>query len=173
MRARAVRPALSSVASIGEIVNRRIWAVAAAVVGMLAAAVLMTAPAASATVARDAPPGYGGPVSTCPGTYLGYVTLRDSSGFSLGSTLDIWYSSLNSGTFCAKTYDRIDGSHHMEVVIRRTDWQTPWYDSGMYTTYAGGVEVFGAATKCVAFFGRVTAGGVNYEGRTLLCGPLH
>jgi len=125
----------------------------------------------SSTQAASAPPGYGGPMSTCPGTLRPVVPLASASGAKLSSTLNIWYSGSNSGTFCAKTYDNLPGSHHMEVVIRRADWQTPWYDSGMFTTYAGGVAVYGAATKCVSVFGRVTVNGVNYEARSTLKGP--
>ena len=146
--------------------KRRIAAIAA-LVGLQAAVFLITAPAGSATNPGDAPPGYGGPVTTCPGTLNpGDIhPLYNASGNTLGSNIQIWYSSANGGTYCAKTYDNLSGSHHIEVVVRRGDWTTNWYDSGTYTTYAGGIEVFGAATKCVYFFGRVTVNGVNYESR--------
>jgi hypothetical protein len=117
------------------------------------------------TASAAAPPGYGGPMSTCPGTLKYIYALENASGANLGGTLQVWYSSSNSGTFCAKTYDNLAGSHHMEVVIRRLDWQTNWYDSGTFTTYAGGVAVYGAATKCISVFGRVQVNGVNYEAR--------
>lgn len=115
------------------------------------------------TASAAAPPGYGGPMSTCPGTLEYIYVLENASGANLGGTLQIWYSSSNSGTLCAKTYDNLAGSHHMEVVIRRLDWQTRWYDSGTFTTYAGGVAVYGVATKCITVFGRVQVNGVNYE----------
>jgi hypothetical protein len=61
------------------------------------------------------------------------------------------------------TYDNLSGSHHMEVVVRRSTWQTPWYDSGTYSVYAGGIQHYGSDGNCVIFFGRVTVNGVNYE----------
>jgi hypothetical protein len=69
------------------------------------------------------------------------------------------------------TFDNLTGSHHMEVVIRREGWTTPAYDSGTYTTFAGGMIHYGsaAAGKHVYIFGRVT-NGVNYEAR-LKCSP--
>lgn len=137
----------------------------AAFVALLAALGMLLAGPASATDPGDAPPGYGGPVSTCPGTLIYVLTMYDQYGHDVGSRLHIWYSTGSGGTYCAKTYDNLSDSHHIEVVVRRGDWQTNWYDSGTYTTYAGGIEVFGAATKCVYFFGRVTANGLNYEAR--------
>jgi hypothetical protein len=110
-------------------------------------------------------------MSTCPGTLRTTVPLASASGAKLGSNLRIWYSSSNSGTFCAKTYDNLAGSHHIEVLIRRAEWRTPWFDSGTFAIYAGGVAVYGAATKCVWVFGRVTVKGVNYEARLRLKGP--
>ena len=87
-----------------------------------------------------------------------------------GSYAQVWYSASNGGTFCAKTYDNIAGSHHMEIVVRRDDWQTPAYETGTYTTYAGGIAVYGVdAPHCAWIFGRVTVNGVNREVRDLLC----
>jgi hypothetical protein len=126
---------------------------------------VMAAPAASATNPADAPAGYGGPVNNCPGTLVTDFPLRSSSGAWRGGVLEVWYSSDNGGTYCAFTRDNEDGSHHMEVVIRRGDWKTNWYDSGTFKYYVGGVKVFGAAAKIVYLFGRVTVNGVNYEAR--------
>jgi hypothetical protein len=54
-------------------------------------------------------------------------------------TSNVWYSPAGSGTFCAMTFDNLAGSHHIEVILRHEDWQTPWYDSGTYSTFAGGI----------------------------------
>ena len=132
------------------------------VAGLVLTGALMSTPAASATNPADAPPGYGGPVSSCGGTLIDGYYLATGSGSTQGSLLNIYYSTSGSGTFCAMTFDNLSGSHHMEVVVRRGDWTTNWYDSGTYNTFAGGIQVFGAAGKCVYFFGRVT-NGVNYE----------
>lgn len=127
---------------------------------------LLQTPTASATDPSDAPPGYGGPFSSCPGQSVKLVKLRNGTA-ELGY-LQIWYhGTYNGGTYCARVGDGISGAHHMEVVVRRGDWQTPWYDSGTYNEYAGNIDVYGAAGKCVHFFGRVTLNGVNYE-RTYL-----
>jgi hypothetical protein len=79
--------------------------------------------------------------------------LDEAQGF-----LEIRYSSSNSGTMCAKVYDSAGGSHLMSVSIRRADWRTVWSDSGTFSTYAGGVEVLGAATHCVAVSGNLSMG---------------
>ncbi|MCZ4098459.1 hypothetical protein C8250_041180 [Streptomyces sp. So13.3] len=123
---------------------------------------LLQAPAASATDPADAPPGYGGPFNSCPGQTWKNVTLRNGT-TELGY-LQIWYhGTYKGGTYCARAGEGIPGAHHMEIVVRRGDWQTSWYDSGTYNDYAGFIDVYGAATKCVHFFGRVTVNGVNYE----------
>jgi len=150
---------------------RRKVAAVAVVVGLAFTGALASGPSALATDPDDAPPGYAGPLSGCPGTLTYVVYLRNAAGTSLGSALHVWYSSASGGTYCAMTFDNLASSHHMEVVVRRGDWQTWWYDSGTYNTYAGAIAVYGAASKCVYFFGRVTVSGVNYEVRlkTLLC----
>jgi hypothetical protein len=145
-------------------------AVIAVVAGLAITGSVMAAPSASATDPAAAPPGYGGPVSNCPGSRVTDFYLLSSSGAWRSGVLEVWYSSGSSGTYCAFTRDNIAGSHHMEVVIRRGDWTTNWYDSGTYNYYAGGVEVFGAAAKTVYLFGRVTVDGVNYEAR-VRCDP--
>ncbi|MEU3459396.1 hypothetical protein ABZ721_05490 [Streptomyces sp. NPDC006733] len=119
-------------------------------------------PGASAAAPAAAPPGYGGPFSSCAGQTWKTVTLRHGS-TELGY-LQIWYSGgYQGGTYCARAGESIAGAHHMEVVVRRGDWQTSWHDSGTYNDYAGCIDVYGAASKCVHLFGRVTVNGVNYE----------
>lgn len=149
--------------------KNRVSAIAVAA-GLAITGSVIAVPAASATNPADAPAGYGGPVSNCPGSRVVDFDLRSASGAWRSGILEIWYSSGSGGTYCAFTRDNIDGSHHMEVVIRRGDWTTKWYDSGTYKYYAGGVEVFGAAAKTVYLFGRVTVDGVNYEVR-IRCDP--
>jgi hypothetical protein len=140
------------------------------VTGLLAAAVLAGAPQASATSPGDAPAGYGGPVGNCGDGLVEPWLLYSSTYQTLGSYLDIFYSTAAGGTFCAKTLDYLDGAHYMSVAVRRGDWVTKWYDTGTYSDYAGGIQVFGAAGKCVYFYGLVTVNGVKYEGRLGLTG---
>lgn len=133
----------------------------ALVTGLVAVSIFAGAPSASA-----APPaGYGGPVKFCGGEYVKSYALQDKGGTGSNSIglLDVYWSPANSGTYCAYTFDDIPGSHHMEVKLRRSGWKTAWQDSGMYSSYAGGIQHFGSNGKCVLFFGRVTVNGVNYE----------
>ncbi|WP_336324029.1 hypothetical protein [Streptomyces lavendofoliae] len=123
---------------------------------------LLQAPTASATDPADAPPGYGGPFSSCAGQTWKTMALRN--GTKEFGYMQIWYSgSYKGGTYCARAGEGISGAHHMKIVVRRGDWRTPWYDSGTYNQYAGYIDVYGAATKCVHFFGQVTVNGVNYK----------
>jgi len=146
--------------------RRILLTTALALVSTLAMTVTSTQIASAAP-----PPGYAGPTADCPGTLRATYPLRSASGATLGSTLNIWYSSGNGGTLCAKTYDNLPGTHHMEVVVRRADWQTAWSDSGTYATYAGAIAVYGMPTKCAWVFGRVQVNGVNYEARVKVRGP--
>lgn len=120
------------------------------------------AASASATDPADAPAGYAGPFSSCSSQLVYHIPLVASSGRTQGYT-NVWYSSAGSGTFCAMTFDNLAGSHHMEVILRHEDWQTPWYDSGTYTTYAGGIYVSGMNTRCAWVWGRVVVSGVDYN----------
>jgi hypothetical protein len=141
-----------------------------AVVGLVVTLSVGSGPPALATNPSDAPPGYGGPVATCAGTVVDMTYLRTAAGTQGSSYVQIWYSSSNSGTLCAKVFDNLAGSHHMEIVVRRSTWQTPWYDSGTYSTYAGGIQHFGSNGNCTIFFSRVTVNGTNYEDRIGLAG---
>jgi hypothetical protein len=135
-----------------------------AVVGFVVAVAVANAPTASATGAAGAPAGYGGPVTTCTGTFVYSAPLLSAGGAFAGSYVEVLYTSANNGTLCAKTFDNLEGSHHMEIVLRRTTWQTSWSDSGTFTTFAGGIQHFGTGV-CVTVFSRVTVNGVNYEDR--------
>jgi hypothetical protein len=145
----------------------------AVVAGLVVVSIFASAPSASAA----APPaGYGGPVNSCGGTFVGSSYLYDNGGAgsrTLGSQLHIWYSTAGGGTYCAMTFDNLSGSHHMEVQLRRQGWTTPWQDSGTYSTFAGGIQHFGSNGNCVFFFGRVTVNGVNYETKFGLRAPAH
>jgi hypothetical protein len=151
-------------------IRRTVAVLSAATAFLLLGAFTGGSPAA-ATDPRDAPPGYAGPVATCPGSVLRGYYLSDTSGNTLGSILQVWYSSANGGTYCAKTIDNLSGSHHMEVIVKRERWTTSWYDSGTYTTYAGGIVVYGAtaAGECVDFYGRVVVNGVKYSAYPRIC----
>ncbi|MEC3977518.1 hypothetical protein [Amycolatopsis sp. H20-H5] len=121
---------------------------AAAVAGLMVAGALATAP--SALAARTPPPGYG-LYANCPGNELPSTDLGSGR-------LRLWYSTLNGGTLCAKVYDDLPGSHNMYVSINRTDWKTIYSDDGYYTTYAGGVAVFGINGKCANVNGTLEVG---------------
>ncbi|MEU4251582.1 hypothetical protein AB0F15_29625 [Amycolatopsis sp. NPDC026612] len=140
-----------------------------AVVLSLAGAVAGSASAGASVrdgLVEGPPPGYGGPVSTCTGVLVYDAPLFSAAGGYAGSYVEVHYTSADNGTLCAKTFDNIEGRHHMEIVLRRTTWQTPWADSGTYETYAGGIQHFGTGGNvCVTVFSRVTVNGVNYEDR--------
>jgi hypothetical protein len=129
-----------------------------AVSGLVAAAVLGGSATASATEPGDAPAGYAGPFNECKGAATPPMKLEGTSGY-----VQVWYSSEGSGTFCAMTFDNLPGKHHTEIVLQRDDWQTQWYDSGMYSTYAGGIYVSGANSHCAFVYGEVTVDGVAHK----------
>ncbi|MER7663934.1 MULTISPECIES: hypothetical protein [unclassified Streptomyces] len=128
--------------------KRALTLAGAAVLAMTGVA--LTAPQAAAA----APPGYGGPVSTCSGAEIVTRKMTDNwEGRPGRPLLRIWYSPANRGTFCAKVTDEMNGKHPMAVSIRRADWKTVWRDGGTFEHYAGGVVVYGAAGKCVDVYG--------------------
>jgi hypothetical protein len=137
---------------------------AVAVAGIVATTVLGGAATASASDPKDAPPGYAGPYATCSGEPYRVYPLPGTTGY-----IEVWRSYAGSGTFCAKTFDNLAGSHHIEVILQRVDWQTRWYDSGNYSTYAGGIYVSGANEHCTYVFGRVTVDGVNHDRWATVC----
>jgi hypothetical protein len=140
------------------------------IAGFVVALLFGGATSASATDPADAPAGYGGPVTTCPGNLIGGWYLYNVNDVTLGSTLQVWYSPATSGTYCAKTFDNLTGTHHIDVTVRRADFTTNWYDHGLaYSEYAGGIYVIGAATKCVFFHGLVTVGSTDYTRSIKLC----
>jgi hypothetical protein len=118
---------------------------------------------ASATDPNDAPPGYAGPFSYCQGSRYDSVHLRDNA------YIDIYWTSAGSGQFCAMTYDVVDGRHHMEVRIRRTDWRTSWYDNGYYDKYAGAIYVGGMEGRCAHISGWVEFYGIKYSNGETFC----
>ena len=136
---------------------------AGAVAGLAVAGLVAGGPAASAATAA-APPGYG-TVANCPGS------VWDT--FPVGpGTLEIWRSSVDSGTVCAKVFDNLSGSHYMDVSIQRSDWQTIWHDKGTFSTYAGGVTVFGVTSpKCAYVDAKLNVNGTVYSNGSAVCGP--
>jgi len=133
--------------------------------GLATAGTVVAAPAAYATSFAP-PPGYDGPVNQCPGQ-LPYVLWlhHRPSGLMSPATLEIWYSPSGNGTYCAFTRDNIEGAHHMAVVVRRADWTTRAYDTGVFNYYAGGIKVFGPAAgqEHVFFYGEMTEFNIVYE----------
>ena len=130
-------------------------------VAFLAGAALLST--GQGTASADAPAGYFGPQATCPGSVYATIDIPGPA------YILVWYSTANSGSYCAKTFDNEAGSHSMSVSIRRADWRTVWSDTGTFTTYAGGVGVMGVATKCAEVSGWVTSGGVRRSGSGLVC----
>ncbi|WP_410606326.1 hypothetical protein [Amycolatopsis sp. lyj-109] len=138
--------------------TRRI-AATTAVSGIVALAALAGAGTAAAnTDPADAPPGYAGPFATCNGEPYVQITVPGTPGY-----VDIRRDYAGSGTFCAKTFDNLAGDHHIEIILQRVDWSTRWYDSGTYSTYAGGIYVSGANTHCTRVYGEIT---VNDQAHT-------
>jgi hypothetical protein len=145
--------------------TRRI-AATAAVSGIVAIAALTGAGTAAAnTDPADAPPGYAGPFATCNGQPYAQISVPGTPGY-----VEIWKDTAGSGTFCAKTFDNLAGDHHMEIILQRDDWSTRWYDSGTYSTYAGGIYVSGANTHCTKVYGEITVNGqAHTTGWLLVC----
>jgi hypothetical protein len=136
--------------------KRRI-ASALAVLAMMAIAVSGGATTASAADTPKPPPGYAGPSPTCNGAPYLNIPLSGTSGY-----VEIWLDTAGSGTYCAKTFDNLAGDHHMEIILQRVGWQTRWYDSGTFSTYAGGIYVSGANAYCTLVYGVVTVNGVDH-----------
>ena len=115
--------------------------------------------------ANDAPPGYAGPFATCNGEPVTPIPVPGTTGY-----VQIWRDYAGSGTFCAKTFDNLGGDHHMEIILQREDWSTRWYDSGTYSTYAGGIYVSGANTYCTKLYGEITGNDQRHTtGWLLVC----
>ncbi len=149
-------------------IKRRI-ATAVAVIGLAATTVIGGAATASAeTYPKDAPPGYAGPFPTCKGAFLEQIDIPQTTGY-----IRVSYSSEGSGTFCAMTFDNLDGKHHIEVVLQHAGWTTQWYDSDdNYETYAGGIYVSDANTSCAKVYGEVTVNGARHpSGWNRICKP--
>ncbi|MEV5721680.1 hypothetical protein AB0L41_48185 [Amycolatopsis mediterranei] len=132
---------------------------AATVCGIAAISMVGGAGVAAATNPGDAPPGYAGPFSYCKGSPYDSIPLGNGHAY-----IDVWRSAEGSGTLCAMTYDVQDGRHSMEVIIRREDWQTGWYDIGDYDRYAGAIYVGGTEIHCAYISGWVAVDGVTYDG---------
>jgi hypothetical protein len=144
---------------------RRIMS-AVAVVVAAAGMVMGGSGVASATDPNDAPPGYAGPFSYCKGSRYASVPLGDGHAY-----VDVYWTSAGSGQLCAMTYDVADGWAWMDVSIRRTDWQTWWWDSGWYDRYAGAIYVGGMEGRCAEIFGAVQHydGGPVYSNTKTFC----
>ncbi|MEU9214049.1 hypothetical protein AB0D27_40710 [Streptomyces sp. NPDC048415] len=139
--------------------------IAAAVSGFVASATLGGSGTASAS-ADAAPPGYSGPfLGECKGHWVKTVPVPDGMG-----EIKIWYDPAGSGTYCAKTYDNRAGDHNMEVRLRHQEWAASWHDTGVYSTYAGGIYVSQADDWCAFVSGWVEVNGTtHYRPETLVC----
>jgi hypothetical protein len=137
-------------------VKRRI-ASALAVLAMMAITVSGGATTASAADKPKPPPGYAGPSATCNGAPHTTYPLSGTPGY-----VDVWLDPAGSGTYCARTFDNLAGDHHMEIILQRVGWETRWYDSGTFSTYAGAIYVSGANTYCTWAYAVVTVDGVNH-----------
>ena len=92
--------------------------------------------------------GYAGPFSYCQGSRYDAIQLGDGHAY-----IDVYSISAGSGQLCAMTYDVADGRNSMGVTIRRTDWQTSWWDIGYYDRYAGAIYVGGMEGRCAEISG--------------------
>ncbi|MFJ8807759.1 hypothetical protein [Streptomyces sp. NPDC102490] len=140
--------------------KKRLWS-AAAVWGLVAGTVLSGAGTASASATREqaAPPGYAGPfTAACKGR----LVYRQPLGIG-DAEQEVYYDSAGSGTFCARTLDRMPGSHSMHVRLQREGWSTFWYDTGTFTEYAGVIYVSGANSHCAYISGWIEVGDTNYS----------
>ena len=143
---------------MGRTQGMRRWiASALAVLAMTAIAVSGGAATSSAADKPTPPPGYAGPFPTCKGDLRANLPLSGTSGY-----VQIWLDPAGSGTYCAMTFDNLAGDHHMEIILQRADWESRWYDSGMFSTYAGGIYVSGANAYCTWVYGVVTVNGVDH-----------
>lgn len=142
--------------------NRRSLS-AAVTCGIVAASLLGGANPAAATDPADAPPGYAGPFDSCKGTL---PSLPVSDGVA---TIRVWQSTAGSGTYCAMVFDNRAGAHNMEVRVRREAWQTEWYDSGYYQTYAGAIYSSDRNYFCTWVSGWVEVNGTRYRSGKWLC----
>lgn len=143
------------------------------------AALAAFAGAALVTPAAQAAPSTPAPyklVSSCPGSSVsGFPkVLTNRLGDTQGS-VHLYYSSVNGGTNCALVYDNASGSHQMSVTLRRANLSYAGSDSGVYTTYAGGVAVTGTADTCVYLsaslqMGPYSVDRFSYSGGPLACG---
>ncbi|MEU3460666.1 hypothetical protein ABZ721_12005 [Streptomyces sp. NPDC006733] len=138
---------------------------AAAVCGIVASATLFGAGTGSAA-ANAAPPGYSGPfLGDCKGHWVKTIPLPDGYG-----EIKVWKDPAGSGTYCAKTYDNREGDHNMEVRLRHYGWATWWNDTGVYSTYAGGIYVSQANSWCTFVDGWVVVSGTkHWVPETLVC----
>lgn len=136
----------------------------AAVCGIAASAMLGGSGTASAA-ADAAPPGYSGPFpGECKGHLVETFALPNGAG-----SIKVWKDPTGSGTYCAKTYDH-DGDHKMEIRLRHYGWATWWNDTGVYSTYAGGIYVSQANTWCAFVSGWVEVNGIKrYLPETEVC----
>jgi hypothetical protein len=134
--------------------------IAVAMAGLAIASLFVIAPAANAAPVKP-PPGYN-TVAHCTGTPIYTHVLESPLGETQG-LLQVWYADGAGGTYCAQTFDAADGSHPMNACIRRWDWSTVWCDAGTFTTYAGGVEVYGGAPHCVTVSGYLAMGSSSLD----------
>ncbi|WP_462417065.1 hypothetical protein [Kytococcus sp. Marseille-QA3725] len=116
--------------------------------GVLAAACSLGLGAAAPTGAQaDSKDIQGGYVSSgCSGSWI--------DGGSVGShptaRWNLYYSSANGGTNCLVVHDNTAGSHYMEASVHPAgDYHTGAKDTGIFSTYAGGVNVTGMGGRCV------------------------
>lgn len=124
---------------------------------VLAMALLATAlvlginPAASAEPAppdHDAPgstyhgpdPYPPGPPRSCAsGRHVGDYHLETQQHRTAPAFVRVWFSTRNSGTFCAATFDNINDrrDRYINLHLYRPGWRTAAYDRGYFRTYAG------------------------------------
>lgn len=127
---------------------------------LVAIGALMSVAPTTAEAAQGAKNGSIG--TTCPGSYIGGGALRDANGKALPFRLDIFYSSANGGTNCAKLYNNSGVRTLMEVKIEVTGDPGNYYafDSDKYISYAGAARVYKTAGRCINVWS-----GAMYQGK--------
>lgn len=113
------------------------------------------------------------PGGTCSGSMVaGFPKVLSNQLGETQGRLELRYSSATGGTNCAILYDMASGSHQMSVTIRRADLSYSGSDSGMYSTYAGGVAVTGAASRCIYVSGFLRMGPYSVDQFRGAWGPV-
>lgn len=129
---------------------------AATAIGSAALLVATVTPAHAETISQ-ATQGWASIGTSCAGSYVGG---RSNGPFRV----DVFYSTTNGGTNCAKLYNNSGTRTYMELKLEKYQgaYAAAW-DTGRYISYAGAVRVHGAAGSCVNVWAGANSGGRYYD----------